>query len=433
MKRVWRFLALLSVTPIMTVVCVVTLGWMTWRVMDQAQEGIAADLKQKFRIVTPTDVWLSVARSQASRAEHLLIVEEAGRARLEDAENALHHPRILASLFITKGVQKRGVFAPTEVADSVTAMVAPFDASMSIEQARDYVLQKCRSTTGLQVYQSALASGIAQTAITGANIAGYVTNAAAISLIAMGLWSLRWLWRGAKMPWGVNAAWKQAANGKSKAWWTSRVLVISPLMTGVCAVCAWLMVMVNRAPFTDQMAQWQAEMLVWKYPTYTPAPTLSLWHLIRVREPAKATVITKRVRCGIIPSTNPDWFAPMWTASEPCLQFIVDDADNKARRRYVVRELFGYLPSMPDDLDELWIAPQTRHVVWKGVAYNAVLAGFALLMIISCRWLIDGVVWPWQARRLRQGVCIKCGYSLVGLNAEKCPECGTVIELKMAS
>lgn len=69
--------------------------------------------------------------------------------------------------------------------------------------------------------------------------------------------------------------------------------------------------------------------------------------------------------------------------------------------------------------------------LWSGYIYNGVMVVLLLVGLHSMRWAYRGV----PLRQLRQvwrpdGSCVSCGYSLVGLNAAKCPECGAEPELK---
>ncbi len=43
-------------------------------------------------------------------------------------------------------------------------------------------------------------------------------------------------------------------------------------------------------------------------------------------------------------------------------------------------------------------------------------------------WLVAILLWRW--RTSRDGHCTNCGYSLYGLNSDRCPECGTVHALR---
>lgn len=65
--------------------------------------------------------------------------------------------------------------------------------------------------------------------------------------------------------------------------------------------------------------------------------------------------------------------------------------------------------------------------LWSGYIYNGVMVVLLLVGLHSMRWVYRGV----PLRQLRQvwrpdEDCTQCGYSLAGLSAEKCPECGTV-------
>lgn len=73
--------------------------------------------------------------------------------------------------------------------------------------------------------------------------------------------------------------------------------------------------------------------------------------------------------------------------------------------------------------------------VFQGYALNAAALACVVLGIRSLVWLWRGV--PLREFRAcfarRPGLCVTCGYSLTGLNADKCPECGADKELKAAS
>lgn len=60
------------------------------------------------------------------------------------------------------------------------------------------------------------------------------------------------------------------------------------------------------------------------------------------------------------------------------------------------------------------------HLKWQGLILNPLLVGGVLWL------LVVGVPWAWSAvrahRRLRRGLCTRCGYDMRGLAL--CPECG---------
>ncbi len=70
----------------------------------------------------------------------------------------------------------------------------------------------------------------------------------------------------------------------------------------------------------------------------------------------------------------------------------------------------------------------SEHVtLWSGYVHNALSLLALLLTIYSLGWIPRSVVAAMTARtkrRLARGQCVHCGYSLAGLPAGKCPECG---------
>ena len=71
--------------------------------------------------------------------------------------------------------------------------------------------------------------------------------------------------------------------------------------------------------------------------------------------------------------------------------------------------------------------------IWSGYVYNGVMVLLLVAGLHSMRWVWRGV----PLRQIRQvwrpdGECTGCGYSLVGLNVEKCPECGTASPIRSA-
>lgn len=73
-------------------------------------------------------------------------------------------------------------------------------------------------------------------------------------------------------------------------------------------------------------------------------------------------------------------------------------------------------------------------VLWGGYIHNAAAAVGAIGLVLSLAWVPEG----WRAarrnlaaargrRRLERGQCPACGYSVAGLSAGVCPECGLVL------
>lgn len=107
-----------------------------------------------------------------------------------------------------------------------------------------------------------------------------------------------------------------------------------------------------------------------------------------------------------------------------------DPSAEQAIRRAAVDEYVQLRVLADDDLSMgLRVTDATRSQrLWLGWVCNvisilvALLIGYGLLCVPTSvrEWR-----WAERERKLRRGVCPKCGYRLEGLTSEKCPECGT--------
>jgi len=85
--------------------------------------------------------------------------------------------------------------------------------------------------------------------------------------------------------------------------------------------------------------------------------------------------------------------------------------------RYVVRDTALVTP----------VGRLPRQVLWRGFVWNCL-----------CFWLVWPIGWSGfsalrRNRRMRRRTCVKCGYSLAGLVATECPECGHTVAQRIRS
>lgn len=106
--------------------------------------------------------------------------------------------------------------------------------------------------------------------------------------------------------------------------------------------------------------------------------------------------------------------------------------DRRAVRRATLEAVLG-----PESLRDPVVARVSREdfsatrVLWGGVAHNVMAATGVLLFGLSLGWV--PAYWAAARRRraraaLWRGECPGCGYSLRGLEAAKCPECGREVK-----
>jgi hypothetical protein len=72
-----------------------------------------------------------------------------------------------------------------------------------------------------------------------------------------------------------------------------------------------------------------------------------------------------------------------------------------------------------------------RWLVWGGQRAGSAWAREYSIWPAGPAMLVGGVACLWSARRAvrrRAGVCVRCQYSLLGISANVCPECGHAVE-----
>jgi len=106
--------------------------------------------------------------------------------------------------------------------------------------------------------------------------------------------------------------------------------------------------------------------------------------------------------------------------------------DRLAARRMMVQTVVAEGAALDPVLERLSREDFSgSRVIWGGVAHNVLaLTGFVLLCL-SLRWI--PAYWAAAKRRrarsaLWRGECPGCGYSLLGLSATVCPECGREVK-----
>lgn len=72
---------------------------------------------------------------------------------------------------------------------------------------------------------------------------------------------------------------------------------------------------------------------------------------------------------------------------------------------------------------------RTSTPLWRGYLHNALALLALLAFIYSVWWNLLPSTWRERARgrRLARGLCPRCAYSVRGLTADRCPECGEAV------
>lgn len=101
------------------------------------------------------------------------------------------------------------------------------------------------------------------------------------------------------------------------------------------------------------------------------------------------------------------------------------DAFSKIEQLKKVDRAFRKAVAEPLSADQKWLEIEMTSPRMSGYVYNGVMVVLLVVGLHSMRWVYRGV----PLRQLRQvwrpnGECKRCGYSLAGLNAAQCPECG---------
>jgi hypothetical protein len=60
--------------------------------------------------------------------------------------------------------------------------------------------------------------------------------------------------------------------------------------------------------------------------------------------------------------------------------------------------------------------------IWPGFAINTLFYAGILWLLFAAPFALR------RRRRIKHGLCSKCGYDLRGSNASACPECGTLVQ-----
>lgn len=458
LKRLWRFFALLSVTPIMTVMCLVALGWIIvdslgfWGVVSRSSilstialnvmndrsvnalqtereplEPLGFIASNKMFLIEDGNGFTQVDESQVvdGRAYGIRVTSSDVLVRMGRlaATRVVHHMRIEA-------IQNREV---------VTDITERDRLSYKLEQQLRYR----HLSLGLQVDYPVRTEHVL--------IKGYVVNGCAILICFMFLFSLWWIWAGVRWPWGQNRAWQRAAQRPRTVAYCALLLLFSPLTVTAALLCCVFIVSGNL-----QNAR-RAEQGTLAAEDIVPARPSGRWQLLHhldFKEHSVANELRRRSRQieglsdhdqlvikawnGRFVYSEPErslWLAAMYEPTGPFVWIdpVPESADDiEALQRVFDTFARQHLRSPRWQSGNPWAGDHFR-LLWGGVGRNAALLACIVIGAFSLRWLIDGVVWPWHVRRLRQGACMKCGYSLAGLNADKCPECGTKVELKVTS
>jgi len=68
--------------------------------------------------------------------------------------------------------------------------------------------------------------------------------------------------------------------------------------------------------------------------------------------------------------------------------------------------------------------------VWLGIIWDQWLAGLVFFPIAYLGWWVGHWISP--PKRIIPGHCPKCLYNLRGISGDRCPECGTTVDLREA-
>ncbi len=454
MRRVWRFILALSVTPLMTAGCLAILAWMTWNAAFIERDknhgwhvGKVVDWLQGNPIRYPSS-WPAGVFRRGAPSNVTVIYEKDGKLiESETVGIPDYQSAIVVVSQQTEPQSRSGVFAITREEWTITATLMYNGQVVKSSAFANDLASKCDKHPLFRRFSEAVRVG--NSTKTSVRWSGYVYNTAAAGSVLLCLYSLQWIWRGARMPWGDNRSWRSATNSPTRWWWFRRIFLLSPWTQLVLAVVFVVMLMVNRSPRWG----WQHRL---RYDIRTALSPIHLWNFDQHKVPSSyarynrmsldSTVMAPWLseeekdqwgRLGIripqfqivLDDSEFPWFAPMTSNSRAVVELLVNSSNSQSLLQ--IRESFQQLMIdrgvITPEQDPLVWTVQPKRIVWQGVLFNGLMLIVAGAFLASLVWLRDGVVWPWNARRLRQGVCLKCSYSLIGLNAAKCPECGTQV------
>lgn len=454
MRRIWRFILALSVTPLMTAACLGILAWMTWNVALEYRFGssqwhvgkVVYWLQESTRRYPPG--WPPEVYRRGAPPHVFVVIEDGSGLRRVDGDS-IDDPTATCVILTTdfEPIARYGMFAITSEWWRTSAKLMQGGTQVVSPKLSARIAEKMKHDRGLSMYANTVlkSNGRVPTVVW----SGYMYNAIAVVVAALCAYSLQWIWRGARMPWGDNRSWRIATNSPTRWWWFRRIVLLSPWTQLVLAVVFVVMLMVNRSPRWG----WQHRL---RYDIRTALSPIHLWNFDQHKVPSSyarhnrmslgSTVMAPWLseeeedqwsRLGIripqfqivLDDSEFPWFAPMTSNSRAVVELLVNSSNSQSLLQ--IRESFQQLMIdrgviTPDQAPLLWTV-QPKRIVWQGVLFNSIMLAVAGAFLASLLWLRDGVVWPWNARRLRQGLCHKCGYSLSGLSAAKCPECGTQV------
>lgn len=460
MRRVWRFILALSVTPLMTAACLGILAWMTWNVALEYRFGssqwhvgkVVYWLQESTRRYPPG--WPPRVYRRGAPPQVFVVIEDGSGLRRVDGDS-IDDPTATCVILTTdfEPIARSGMFAITSEWWRTSATLMQGGTQVVSPKLSARIAEKMKHDRGLSMYANTvlISNGRVPTVVW----SGYMYNAIAVVVAALCAYSLQWIWRGARMPWSMNRAWGIAAGKRTLRWWCGRTLLWSPWATLLFASLLVVLVMVNRSPRWEwqvrlrdllQAAPHVADLLQYDPSRLPESPFLDglplppgfLNRAARTDPILPAPWLTQNerdewgkagIRIPVFHSNQYPFLAPMTTSNHAAVELLVNPSNSYSLREH--RDSFQNLMISrgvitPEQAPLLWTV-QPKRIVWQGVLFNGLMLIVAGAFLASLVWLRDGVVWPWNARRLRQGVCLKCSYSLIGLNAAKCPECGTQV------
>ncbi len=95
-------------------------------------------------------------------------------------------------------------------------------------------------------------------------------------------------------------------------------------------------------------------------------------------------------------------------------------------RSAMLRSTFGDVEANTPNLRRLAREDfKTSEPIWSGYLHNTLTLLCLALLLNSLRWIPRTPAY-FRARRAARGLCPHCGYSLAGLAANTCPECGSI-------
>jgi hypothetical protein len=109
----------------------------------------------------------------------------------------------------------------------------------------------------------------------------------------------------------------------------------------------------------------------------------------------------------------------------------VPAGNDRDQLRLAYAEYLATRPGLQNDAALLRQGEYVRHsIIWTGILHNIASLVLAALFFRSLAWVKDMPRWFRRTSReslLRRNLCPTCRYSIEGLTAPTCPECGSVL------